>query len=212
MGDNIVINAGIINDGVVQKGNTAAEAGASAANSDKLSDVRTNEIVLNADTVENSGVLQAFPSRGIKKKFDFDIAIYYSSEETRYVSRVVQILKAEGLRVFFAPDCEEEYTAKDMIAEFYTIYRYRSMFVAAFVSKSYIAGDITMHEASTALLRTEDEKRNCLIPVYMDDSRLEKLNPDINYIEVNRKGCMLREVETADKIVRIVKRYIGKGK
>lgn len=112
MGDNIVINGGTINGGVIQGKNTDAEAEASAVKQD------------------------------MDKKFDFDVAISYSSEETRYVSRVVQILKAEGLRVFFAPDCEEEYTAKDMIAEFYTIYRYRSMFVAAFVSKSYISGDI----------------------------------------------------------------------
>ena len=212
MGDNIVINGGTVNGGVVQEGNSTAEAGASVSDSDRPLDVRTDKFVDDADIVKNSGLLQGFPLRVTKKKFDFDVAVSYSSEETCYVSRVVQILKAEGLRVFFAPDCEEEYTAKDMIAEFYTIYRYRSMFVAAFISKSYIAGDITLHEGSTALLRTEDEKRNCLIPIYMDDSRLEKLNPDINYIEVNRKGCMLREVETADKIVRIVKRCVGKEK
>lgn len=210
MGDNILINAGTINDGVVQHGNAGDDAGELTAKSDRSLDMRTTGSVSNAGGIQNRS--KAFSARNIKKNFDFDVAISYSSEETRYVSRVVQILKAEGLRVFFAPDCEEEYAAKDMITEFYTIYRYRSMFVVAFVSKSYIAGDITMHEASTALLRTEDEKRNCLIPVYMDDSRLEKMNPDINYIEVNRKGCMLREVETADKIVRIVKRYIGKEK
>ena len=57
-------------------------------------------------------------------------------------------------------------------------------FVAAFVSKSYVEGDITMNEASAAIIRENDEKRNCLIPIYMDDAKLPKLDPDINYIPV----------------------------
>ena len=69
-----------------------------------------------------------------------------------------------------------------------------------------------MHEVSTALLREKDEKRNCLIPVYMDGSRLEKLDTDINYIAVKRNGNILREVETADKIIRIIKNYAGSEK
>ena len=35
-----------------------------------------------------------------------------------------------------------------MISSFYEMYRYRSMFVVAFVSKFYIEKDITMHEAA----------------------------------------------------------------
>ena len=35
-----------------------------------------------------------------------------------------------------------------MISSFYEMYRYRSMFVVAFVSKFYIEKDITMHEAN----------------------------------------------------------------
>lgn len=142
------------------------------------------------------------------QKYEFDIAVSYSSAETKYVSRVVKILKKEGLRVFFAPDCEEEFMARNMISEFYGIYRYRSMFVAAFVSKSYVEGDITMNEASAAMIREKDEKRNCLIPIYMDDAKLPKLDPDINYIPVNCKNGSLTEIETADKIIRIVKGYV----
>lgn len=45
MGDNIVINGGTINGGVVQEGNTTAEAGASVSDSDRPLDVRTDKFV-----------------------------------------------------------------------------------------------------------------------------------------------------------------------
>lgn len=147
-----------------------------------------------------------------KRQFDYDVAVSYASEDEAYVLRVVKILRAEGLRVFFALDCEEEYVAQNMISSFYEMYRYRSMFVVAFVSKFYIEKDITMHEAATAMLRARDEGRNCLIPVYMDDSVLQDLDPDINYISVKRKGTIFREVQVADKILRIVKKYAGGNK
>lgn len=150
--------------------------------------------------------------RDEKQSFEYDIAVSYSSTDERYVSRVVNILEQEGLKVFFAPNCEEEFMAQDMIVKFYKIYRYQSEFVVAFVSSAYVAGDVTMQEANSALLRTRDEQRNCLIPVYLDGTKLPQLNPDINYISVNRNGYTLREVEVADKILRIVKKYSGKQK
>ena len=37
-----------------------------------------------------------------KRQFDYDVAVSYASEDEAYVLRVVKILRAEGLRVFFA--------------------------------------------------------------------------------------------------------------
>jgi hypothetical protein len=133
-------------------------------------------------------------------EFRYDIAISYASEDEKYVSRVYTILKSEGLSVFYAPECAAEYTAQDMIGRFYKLYRYESLFVVAFVSANYIRKDITMHEAKTALLKYHDENRYCLIPVYMDDSKLPGINADINYINADR----YKEVEVAEIIRNLV--------
>lgn len=138
-----------------------------------------------------------------QKVFHYDFALSYAGEQERYVSRVARILEQEGWRVFFAPKREEGFLGKDMVAEFYRIYRYESMFVAAFVSKEYLAKEYTMHEARTALLREQDEKRNCLIPISFDGARLEEMNPDIHFLDADRLG----EVEVADKLCKLIREY-----
>lgn len=135
-----------------------------------------------------------------KKEYQYDVAVSYASEQERYVSRVCKILEKENLEVFFAPNREEEFIGRDMITEFYDIYRYKSMYVACFVSEEYLKKDITMHEAKVATLREKEEKRNCLIPICWGNARLPGLDPDINFLNADR----LREVEVAERIKWIV--------
>ena len=137
------------------------------------------------------------------KGFEFDVAISYSSEQEQYVGRVAKILEKEKLCVFYAPNREEEFLGKDMITEFYDIYRYKSMFVACFISAEYLNKDITLHEAKTALLRTKEEKRNCLIPIYWGEVRLKGLDPDVHFLNADA----LREVEIAEKIKLIINQF-----
>lgn len=140
-------------------------------------------------------------------KYKYDVAISYASVQEHYVSRVCKILEKEHLVVFFAPNREEEFVGRDMITEFYDIYRYESMYVACFVSKEYLERDITMHEAKVAMLRQKEEKRNCLIPIYWGDARLSGLDPDINFLDADR----LREVEVAERIKWIVNAFKKAG-
>lgn len=143
-----------------------------------------------------------------KKDFKYDVAISYASEQEQYVRRVAKILEKENLVVFYAPNREEEFLGKDMIVEFYQIYRYDSMFVVSFISDEYLKKDFTMHEAKTALLREKEEKRNCLIPVCLGnswgDARVLGLDSDIHYLN----GDRLKEVEVADKIKLIVNSFM----
>lgn len=174
MANNMIINSGVINGNVIQK---------SAAGT---------PLTAEKESQKTGG--------GISSKYKYDVGISYASEQERYVTRVAKILEKENLRVFFAPNREEEFLGRDMITEFYDIYRYESMFVACFVSRDYLDKDITMHEAKTAMLREKEEKRNCLIPVYFGGSRLKELDPDIHFLDADR----LREVEVAEKIKIII--------
>lgn len=147
-------------------------------------------------TLESTSVPSPNRVKGAKNTFAYDVAISYASEQERTASRVVSILRADNFKVFFAPDRESKYIAEDMIAQFYRIYRYESRYVVAFVTEEYLRKDITMHEATTAMLRRKEEGCNRLIPIYFGDARLQHLDPDINYI----RGDGQREVELADKI------------
>ena len=189
-----------------------------------------NSFLINNGTINgnvNQGCSQSCPSGYVTNAasvsaapgsaaFDYDVAISYSGRQTPFVSRVARLLKQEGFRVFFAPDCEEEFLAQDMILVFHEIYRRRCLYVAAFISEDYLKSDICMSEISSAILRSKDENRNYLIPVSMANEPLKDLlaghpihalNSDIHYIAVHGADGDLKEVEVADKIGRIVKKY-----
>ena len=136
-----------------------------------------------------------------ENQFRYDVAFSYASEQEKCVSRVAHILREDGVRVFYAPDQEDEFLGEDMIVRFYRIYRYDCKYVVAFISDDYLKKDFTMHEASTAMLRQKSEGRNCLIPVCFNGATLPKLNPDVSRIHADG----LNAVEIADKILSILK-------
>lgn len=132
--------------------------------------------------------------------FLYDVALSYAGEQEKLVGDVAKILEAEGLKVFFAPDCSSAFLGENMLSQFYRIYRYESLYVAAFVTKNYVRKEITLHEATTAMLRRKEEGRSCLIPIRFDGAVLPRLDPDLNYLP----GDGLLAVELADKIRSVV--------
>ena len=134
------------------------------------------------------------------------MALSYASEQEVFVNRVSKILKKEGKEVFFAPDCETVYKAKDIFQKFYEIYRYKSKFVACFVSKEYIEKDYTMHEYECAYLKSKDVGENRIIVINFDGSNLPHFDDDINYIDARNN----REVQVADIIIKILNESDGR--
>lgn len=176
--NNIVFNTGIITGNINQDYTEGKNGGK-----------------VNGDHMDSSDIKRSL--------FKYDVALSYASEQESYVSRVARILEKEGVNVFYAPHREEEFLGKDMITEFYELYKYESMFVACFISKDYLAKDITMHEMKTTLLREKNENRNCIIPVYFGNVRVKEINQDIHYLDAEQ----LKEVEVADKIKLIINTY-----
>lgn len=167
----------------------------------------SNNMIINTGTI-SGGVVQrtgweSADAKGASPEdgFLYDVAVSYASEQEEYVGRVVKILEAEKLKVFYAPGRKPEYKARDMFARFYEIYRYQCRYAACFLSREYRNKEYTMHEFKTALLRNKKEKRNCIIPVYFDQKFMEGLDRDISYLEADK----LCEVEVADQIAEIVR-------
>lgn len=179
MGNNIVNNSGYLNGNIYQNQYPQPEERLGNPHQSREEDRETKESVV------------------------YDIAVSYASEQKNFVSRVVRILEQEGLHVFYAPDREADLTGHDMIGVFYNVYRYQSLYVACFISEAYLNKDITMHEAKTALVRERHEKRGCMIPISFEGAQIPDMNPDIISLNADK----LREVEIADRLVEIVKKY-----
>lgn len=130
--------------------------------------------------------------------YKYDIAISYANEQKDYVSRIYKLLELKGLSVYFAPAYQEELTGTDMTKEFYSIFHDQCLLIAAFVSDEYLQRKWTMAEAAIGLMRSREEKRNCLIPTYWGDARLPDFDPDIHFL-------------TADKPAEIVAHFLAEA-
>lgn len=139
--------------------------------------------------------------------FQYDIAISYASEDESVAKQTYEFLLNYNLKVFFALSCQDEFAAMKMKARFHKLYMSECVFVAAFISKDYIRKEYTMLEARTAMIRHEVEGRNCIIPIYLDGSKLPGLDPDMHYIDVGRMNEKTKEVDIAKDIYCIVNKY-----
>lgn len=123
--------------------------------------------------------------------YKYDLALSYASEQKDYVSSVYKLLKRKGLSVYFAPAYQEELTGIDMTEEFYSIFHDQCLFIAAFVSNEYLQKKRPMAEAAIGQMRSREEGRNCLIPVYWGDARLPDFDPDINFLSADKPAEMV---------------------
>lgn len=162
-----------------------------------------NQGIINGNINQNYTENAAFKQKHTQEEDEilFDVAISYASEQERYVERVVKILEAEKIKVFYAPKRETMFKAQDMYVKFYNIYRYQCRYAACFFSSEYRNKEYTMHEYKTLLLRNKKAHKNFIIPIYFEKVFMEGLDKDISYLEADQ----LSEVEIADQIIEIVR-------
>ena len=164
-------------------------------------------IIINTGQI-HGGIVQKYQGEpvnykeeaGVKEPKIYDVGISYASEQQEYVMNVVKIIEAEHKKVFFAPNKEKVFKAKDMYEEFYKMYRYQCRYIACFISEEYRKKDYTMHEFTTALLRNKKENYNCIIPIYFGRRGMEGLDEAISYLEADK----MYAVEIANQIVDII--------
>ncbi len=137
-----------------------------------------------------------------QKSYEYDIAFSYASEQEPFVLRVAKLLDEMGIKVFVKPFEEQRFLAKDLHRETYKIYALSCRFIACFISKEYWAKEIPRHEFSVGINRIKKEKRICMIPVMMDETRPASLDPSIVYIDVASDD--LTEMDVAGKMEAIL--------
>lgn len=138
----------------------------------------------------------------LQEGYEFDIAFSYASEQEQFVLRVAKLLDVMGIKVFVKPFHEQQFLAKDLHRETYKLYGTNCRFVACFISKEYWKKEIPRHEFSVAVNRMKKEKRVCIIPVMMDETRPASLDSSIVYIDASSDDVI--EMDVASKMEAIV--------
>jgi len=115
------------------------------------------------------------------RKFDF--AISYAGPDQPYVEEVVQLLKARGVSVFFAPHEQADIVGRNLIDYLSEVYLNKARYCLVFLSRHYAERKWTNKlERPVAESRQLDQEGRYIIPVRLDDAEIKGLLPSIAYI------------------------------
>jgi hypothetical protein len=135
--------------------------------------------------------------------YEFDIALSFAGEDREYVEQVAEILKKEGIKVFYDKFEESELWGKDLGIHFEFVYRRGARFCIPFVSKHYKEKLWTNYEIRNAISRAIETKEEYILPARFDDTEIEGLRTSVAYINLQNY--------TPEKFAAIILRKLNKA-
>jgi RES domain-containing protein len=114
--------------------------------------------------------------------FTYDVALSFAGEDRDFVKQVADILRTNGVRVFYDEFERANLWGKELIEYLEDIYKNKSRYVIIFISKSYLEKDWTNHERKSALNRAFKNKQEYILPVKLDDTVLPGIHESIGYL------------------------------
>ena len=137
------------------------------------------------------------------QKFDYDIALSYAGEDREIVEELANILKGKGVKVFYDNYEKVHLWGKDLYQHLQEIYRDKALFCIIFLSINYSKKLWTKHELQQAQARAFQEKKEYILPVRLDDTKLPHINETIGYIDLRKTTVG----ELSELIVQKIQKY-----
>jgi len=131
----------------------------------------------------------------------FQVALSFAGEQRGYVQRVASALKVLGVTCFYDEEQKIALWGKNQAEELQRIYMDDSYVVVMFISQEYAQKAWPTHERRSALSRAMQERREYVLPVRFDDTRLPGLDPDASYLEAGEFTPEELAEATASKLV-----------
>ena len=117
-----------------------------------------------------------------KPRLEFDVALSFAGEDRKYVERVANRLRTMELRVFYDKYESTDLWGKNLYDHLHTVYSARARFVVLFISKHYSAKLWPNHERQSAQERAFRERKEYILPVRFDTTRLPGLIGTVGYM------------------------------
>jgi predicted MPP superfamily phosphohydrolase len=116
----------------------------------------------------------------------YDVSLSFAGEDRPYVELVAGHLKTRGIRVFYDAFEDVELWGKDLTERLAQIYESESELVVIFISDAYKQKAWTTHEKRHALSAALRSRREYILPVRFDDTKLDGLSTSVSYIDARK--------------------------
>ena len=127
------------------------------------------------------------PSRGVRAKWQWDVALSFAGAQRGYVERVADELRAQGVRCFYDADEQIDLWGRYLAEELPAIYGEQAAVVVVFVSAKYAARDWTRLERRAALNKAVRERQEYVLPARFDDTPLPGLLSDMVVVDLRTR-------------------------
>lgn len=122
--------------------------------------------------------------RRASKKYQYDVCLSFAGEDRLYVSKVAEVLRENGIRVFYDNYERVKLWGKDLYAHLSDIYGNAARYCVLFISKHYARKLWSNHERSAAQDRAFREHHEYILPARFDDTRVPGLLRTIGYVNL----------------------------
>lgn len=114
---------------------------------------------------------------------EYDVAISYANEIENKAECIVEYLKRDGCRVYYAPQEQQKMLSSNLKAELYDIYKNKSLVKVLLISSNYLETPITLLEKRVSLESTKNDRKRLIIVSYIEHEKLSDDLRNITYID-----------------------------
>ncbi|UBD75716.1 TIR domain-containing protein [Parabacteroides goldsteinii] len=118
--------------------------------------------------------------------YDYDVALSFAGEDRNYVDKVAEVLKSQGIKVFYDKFEEVSLWGKDLGVHFDLVYRRSAKYCIPFISKNYKEKIWTNHEIKTAIARSIETKEDYILPARLDETEIDGIRSTIGFIDLTK--------------------------
>ncbi|MFQ2228138.1 toll/interleukin-1 receptor domain-containing protein [Aeromonas hydrophila] len=117
--------------------------------------------------------------------YEYEVALSFAGEDREYVDKVANLLKENGIRVFYDIFEQTSLWGKDLYTHLADVYQNKAQYTVMFISENYAKNQWTNHERTSAQARAFIENKEYILPVRFDGTNIPGVPATIGYISLN---------------------------
>lgn len=119
-------------------------------------------------------------------EYKYYIALSFAGEDRDYVDKVGQIIKENGVQVFYDKFEEVDLWGKDFGIHFDYVYRRQSKYFVTFISVIYEQKVWINYEVRAVFARKIENKEEAILPVIFDKTELDGIRSTLVYLDISK--------------------------
>ncbi len=125
---------------------------------------------------------------GLEINQKYDVALSFAEEDRDTAHSIATLLKEKGLAVFYDRDEQGEIWGKNLYEHLSDIYTNRAKYCVMLISSAYAQKRWTTHERRSAQARAFREKREYILPVRLDMTKIPGIPETVAYLDIKKSS------------------------